>query len=233
MGRFEFKRFAIDDRGCGMKIGTDSVLLGAWADLSGARSILDLGCGSGVLALMAAQRAPEARITGVEIDADACLCARANADASPWGIRIEIAQADANEFEPSAAFDMIISNPPYFTNGEKAPDAQRAQARHAEGLSPTAVLQLASRWLSPDGQVALVAPAECRSDLIYSAEMLRLKLRRECMVATVEGKQPTRGLWQFARIDGACDASTLAIRTADGAFTAEYTTLTKDFYLKF
>ena len=83
MGRFEFKRFAIDDRGCGMKIGTDSVLLGAWADLSGARSILDLGCGSGVLALMAAQRAPEARITGVEIDADACLCARANADASP------------------------------------------------------------------------------------------------------------------------------------------------------
>ena len=112
---FKFKQFTIRQENCAMKVGTDGCLLGGWFDCSRSKRILDAGCGSGLIAIMAAQRC-NAEITGVEIDADAAAQAAENAAASPWGSRINILNADVLQFAPTAPFDSIVCNPPYFAN---------------------------------------------------------------------------------------------------------------------
>lgn len=227
MGRFDFKQFSVSDEHCGMKVGTDSVLLGAWADLpSGSVSIIDLGAGSGLLSLMAAQRCPQARITAVEIDPAACADARANADASPFAQRIEVVCADAMVFQPTHQPDAIICNPPYFDSALVSPDAARAAARHGAGFDAVGALRFASAHLAPAGALAMVTPADGWQQLVFEAEMLRLRLRRICRVATRAGKPATRILWQFSRLDGQQAESDLLIGSS------EYISLVKDFYLK-
>lgn len=227
MGRFDFKQFSVSDEHCGMKVGTDSVLLGAWASLpTGPVRILDLGAGSGLLSLMAAQRCPQARITAVEIDPEACADARANADASPFGPRIEVVCADAMVFQPTRQPDAIICNPPYFDSALVSPDARRAAARHGKSFDAVGALRFASAHLDADGTLAMVTPADGWQHLVFEAEMLRLRLRRICRVATRAGKPATRILWQFSRLDGPQVDSDLLIGSP------EYLALVKDFYLK-
>ncbi|MFR1987405.1 MAG: tRNA1(Val) (adenine(37)-N6)-methyltransferase [Prevotellamassilia sp.] len=131
---FTFQQFTIDDSRCAMKVGTDGVLLGAWADLSETTRILDLGCGSGLIALMAAQRNPQALVKGVEIDEAAAADAQANVAASPFHERVQITCADALTLSaPSFEADCILSNPPYHEEELLPPEAQRAAARHTGG----------------------------------------------------------------------------------------------------
>lgn len=227
MGRFDFKQFSVSDEHCGMKVGTDSVLLGAWADLPVARAcILDLGAGSGLLSLMAAQRSPQARITAVEIDPGACADARANADSSPFGQRIEVVCADVATYQPSCPPDAIICNPPYFDSMLVSPDAARAAARHGTGFDAVGALRFASAHLAPAGTLAMVTPVDGWQRLVFEAEMLRLRLRRICRVSTRAGKPASRILWQFSRLDGPQVQSELLIGSP------EYMALVKDFYLK-
>lgn len=227
MGRFDFKQFAVSDEHCGMKVGTDSVLLGAWADLPvGSANIIDLGAGSGLLSLMAAQRSPQATITAVEIDADACADARANVDASPFAGRITVVCADAMAYQPPVTPDTIICNPPYFDSTLVSPDARRAAARHGAGFDAIGALKFASVHLAPAGTLVMVTPADGWQQLVFEAELLRLHPRRICRVATRVGKAPTRILWQFSRQDGPQAQSELLIGSTD------YVTLVKDFYLK-
>ena len=233
MAVFQFKDFAVDDHGCGMKISTDSVLLGSWARLPSSGLIADLGTGSGVLALMCCRRSPLAQVEAVEIDPKASEACRANADASPWPHRITTVCASALDFKPSAPVDLAISNPPYFTTGMLSPDAARAGARHAIGFGPEATVDIAARILAPAGSLAIITPADCRATLLAHAEYRRLKLRRICSVYTVEGKAPTRILWQFSRIDGDIERQSLCIRLRTGLYSPEYITLTKEFYLNF
>lgn len=228
---FNFKRFAVDDHGCGMKICTDSVLIGAWARICAARSIIDLGAGSGLLALMCAQRNAEASVTAIEIDPAAYAAACANFAASPWPGRLSAVCADAPAYAPEAPIDAIISNPPYFTSGLLSPDSQRAMARHCASLSPMAAIDLAALWLAPEGTLAMVTPAAGADAIICHAEMRRLKLRRQCAVSTSPRKSPTRMLWEFSRIDGPIEKTALSIRLPGGAFSPEYLDLTNDFYL--
>ncbi len=232
MAIFRFKQFDIDDHGCGMKVGTDGVLLGAWADCTHAARIADLGAGSGLLALMMAQRAPLARITAVEIDPDAARAAGANFAASPWAERLVAACADASEAD-LPPMDLIVCNPPYFSSTLRSPDAKRARARHAAALSPVSALRIAARTLTPDGSIAMVTPADLESELTYQAELLRLKPRRICRVSTVAGKQPARLLSQWQRADGPTEATRLDIRMPDNTYTEAYRSLTHDFYLNF
>lgn len=230
---FTFKQFSIDDSRCAMKVGTDSVLLGAWTDVSAARSVIDVGAGSGTLALMIAQRATEADITAIELDESAAMDATANIAASPWANRCHVTCGDAATYEPTFPADLIISNPPFFTGGLRAPDRRRAVARHAESsLSPLTLVSLADRWLSDEGSLAMVTPAEIADDVVFEAEMHRMDVWRRCMVSTASGKAPTRILWQLSRkgvhpIEG---ATRLDIRLGP-ALTDEYRSLTRDFYL--
>ena len=258
MGVFKFKQFELSDGGCGMKIGSDSVLLGAWflPRYATARTVADIGAGSGLLALMAAQCCPQARVTAVELDSLAAEACRANALASPWADRIDTVCTDFAIWKPrmeaqpeeEAVFDIIISNPPYFTTGEQASDAARAAARHQNGLTYGAIL--ATRHLVPGGHTGLVAPADMEQDIIFDATIAGMRLCRLCRVQTSPRKTPTRILLDFMRPATETSASeaaalknrpdpplapevqTLSMRQADGSYSDEYRALTNPFYIK-
>lgn len=227
---FRFKQFALSDRRCGMKIGTDGVLLGAWATLPvGKTHIADIGAGSGLIALMMAQRYPSARITAVEIDAGAAADAADNAASSPFAAQIDVVCRPFEDF--NAETDMIVSNPPFFATGERAPAQARAMARHTGSLSPEILVDRAASLLCPGGTLAMITPADNAGDLIFRATMARLYPRRICNVISREGKDPSRILWQFSTDDGPCRQEVLTIRRADNSYTDDYIALTKDFYL--
>ncbi len=212
-----------------MKVGTDSVLLGSWCECDNRHDVLDLGAGSGLLALMIAQRAPGASIKAIEIDPAACAAAAANFAASPWAGRLTAVCADAFTGLSGEHPDLIICNPPFFTGGMQSPDSRRALARHSGTLSPESAIDLAARILSPTGSLAMVTPADYADSLLFHAEMQRLNLWRRCEVTT-SGSKPSRLLWQWGREARPVEMSSLCVRHA-GILTPEYTSLTSAFYL--
>lgn len=229
MGVFKFKRFDVDDCGCGMKICSDSVLLAAWflAPYRSARRILDVGAGSGVLSLLAADICPDAAITAVEIDATAADAARHNFDGSPWSERLECIRADINDLAMPGLPDIIISNPPYFTNGASSSEASRAMARHQSSLTYATLLSLP---LAPGGHLGMVTPADACDDIIFEAEMRKRKLNRLCRVSTAYKKEPSRLLWDFSYSDTSFSDETLEMRNAAGSYSATYRALVEPYY---
>ena len=234
MSLFHFKKFDIDDHGCGMKLCSDSVLLAAWfcPPYSRARSVADIGAGSGVLSLLAAEIMPEAHITAIEIDHASSLAARANFAASPWADRMEIVNKDFNDFVADGAprFDVVISNPPYFATGERSADESRATARHQSTLTYSGIL--ANSMLQPDGHLGLVSPADLEQEIIYHAELNKLKIRRICRVRTSPSKAPVRLLWDISPIDGRLSDTTLSMRNSDGLYSEDYRKLVEPYYMK-
>ena len=231
---FRFKHFTICDEGTAMKVGTDGVLLGAWADVAEDRSILDVGTGSGIIALMAVQRNATAYITAVDIDADAVAQAQTNILATPWHNRIACKHLDIKAFTSDAKFDHIISNPPYFVEKTHSPNAQRSLARSAESLPFRVLVESAERLLNVGGKLSVVLPTE--SALLFRYEAFeRLWLSRLCSVVTVEGDAPKRTLMEFVYADKPlmprCEE--LVIQQRDGSYSPKYRELTKDFYLNF
>ena len=225
---FSFKQFAIDDRRCGMKVGTDGVLLGAWAGLDSEPStILDVGAGSGLIALMLAQRFAEAEISAVEIDAEAFADLSDNCEQSPWGSRISRYNCDFREIKGS--YDLMVCNPPFFTNGDIAPEASRALARHSGQLSPTSFLRFCSTALTDKGICALVAPIELSDEIELEAALCRLYPRRKALVATSPRRGVTRGLWEFSHVRCPMEAEAEKIVVNSD----EYAALTRDFYLHY
>ncbi|MDE6623551.1 MAG: methyltransferase [Alistipes sp.] len=232
---FRFKQFAICQECSPMKVGTDGVLLGAWTSAGPeVRRILDIGTGTGLIALMMAQRVPDAEITGVDVEPVAE--ARANADASPWGARIRFEQCPVQEFAAAEPFDLIVSNPPFFVDSLVCPDAGRTAARHAVLLPYADLCASVVRLLAPDGRFAAVLPvAEAARFLAIARGRLRLVRRTD--VRTTPRRAPKRVLLEFAH--AATDAaapvcSELVIGTGEHeCYTPEYRALTRDFYLKF
>ncbi|MBD5218753.1 MAG: methyltransferase [Bacteroidales bacterium] len=227
MAVFHFLQFDVDDRDCGMKICSDSVLLGGWffRPYPGAARVLDVGSGSGVLALIAAQFCPQALITGIEIDPAAARTSTYNFDHSPWATRLNTFEGSFENF-PATQADLIVSNPPYFTNGEKAQCNRRATARHQSSLTYASLSAFAARNLTPHGHLGLVAPAEFEDDIIFGAELAGLCLNRLCRVRTSPRKAPTRILLDFSRLDTTPVISELAIRDEN------YIALVGDLYTK-
>lgn len=231
MSIFHFRTFDVDDHGCGMKICSDSVLLAAWflRDYPNAASVLDVGTGSGVLALLAAQICQEARITAVELDAGAYRAAVENFSKSTYAPRLKAVQCDIADFKPDFPPEIIISNPPYFTNGERSADKSRRTARHQDGLTYSTLLSLP---LSATGHLGMVTPADYYDDIIFEAEMRHRRLRRLCRVSTAAGKSPTRLLWDFSPSDGDFIDDNLNLRDSDGLYSAEYRRLVEPYYQK-
>ena len=169
---FAFKRFTVRQPRSAMRVGTDGVLLGAWCDSAPAGGrMLDVGTGTGVIALILAQRNPSARIDAVEIDEGSCLDAEGNFAASPWADRLTLYRRPFADFAAGCTvrYDRIVSNPPYFVASLKSPDPARTAARHAESLSYADLAAGAARLLVPSGRLSVILPAETACDFAASA----------------------------------------------------------------
>lgn len=228
---FEFKQFKVDDSNSALKVGTDGVLLGAWADVGSARRVADIGAGCGLIALMIAQRFAGAHIDAVEIDADSCGDASRNFASSPWPRRLNAVCRDALTI--SGRYDAIVSNPPFFNENLRSPSERRASARHEGSLSPASLIRLASRLLSVDGTLSFIAPSARDSEIDFLLASERLYPRRRLHVVTAPGKSAVRTLHEASRIDGPLENATIILRNADGFPSVDFKNLTSEFYLNF
>ena len=235
MGRekvFRFKQFSVLNDRTAMKVGTDGVLLGAWCDVEGAQQVLDVGTGCGVIALMVAQRNEATAIEGIDIDHDAIEEATLNFSRSPWADRLTASVTDFNELKTGTRYDLIVSNPPYFTDSLLPPDKSRTLARHTRSLTYVQLIDGAARLLTDDGALALISPTDAEGVITQAATFASLPVRRLTRVIPVEGALPRRTLWLLSRRAMPYHEDTLTIAHVDGSFTSDYIALTKDFYLK-
>lgn len=218
-----------------MKVGTDGVLLGAWTDVSGTGKILDVGAGTGVISLMLAQRS-HAAITGIEIEKNAAEEAAENACNSPWSHRVNIQHIAFQDFVHSNTerFDLIVSNPPFFTNSQKPECSNLAMAKHNHLLPLPFLAAKAAKLLTPSGRLAVIIPASAVREFINSANDAGLFLSRETVVRPNNLKKVHRSMMEFAKTPGNPVKDSLNIHTDDGLdFTEAYKMLTRDFYLNF
>ncbi len=233
---FQFKRFRIVQERSAMKVGMDGVLLGAWANATEAKRMLDVGSGTGLIALMLAQKNASAEIDAIEIDRDACEEAIFNVQQSIWKDRIRVHCQSFQEFvaEIENKYDLIVSNPPFFSNGVKAPDETRAQARHADALPLDVLISGAAKLLNENGQIALILPTEQLQEIENLAKINGLFLSRLCRVKPNQVKPDFRILVELANEPVVCQEENLMIEfEKHHDYTPEYLELTKDFYLKF
>ena len=232
---FTFKQFAIRQDKTAMKAGTDGVLLGAWCDLDGATQILDIGTGTGLIALMCAQRAKDAKITAIEIDQDAYNQAVENVNESRFKNQITVINADFRDYcnDNHLTFSHIISNPPFFTETTGSPDKKRMLARQAESLPFDVLIKGVAKLLMPGGKFSVVIPWGEKLDFVRLCALNGLHLCRKTAVISREGREPIRALLTFANIILPLNQNFLTIRDRDGNYTMPYKCLTGDFYLKF
>lgn len=229
---FSLKQFTIWQDKCAMKVGTDGVLLGAWVSIEGAKRILDVGTGTGLIALQLAQRCPEARITAIEIDREAALQAKENVLRSPWPDRVAVECCDFTDFTSTKKIDLIVSNPPYFVDALRCPDAQRNLARHSDGLNYEVLFGHSAPLLNKDGQISVIIPYEAEKLVVDAAWKNGFSPIRHTDVYTKPGKPCRRQLLSFAMGMPKFGRDSLYIEDENGHYTPEYVALTKEFYIK-
>lgn len=230
---FKFKRFTVWHDKCAMKVNTDGALLGAWADTCGKRRILDVGTGTGLIALMIAQRS-EAIIDAIDIDKDAYEQAKENISLSPFNGRIHAHHCMLSEYEvdDNIKYDLIVSNPPYFINSLKCPDNKRNLARHTDTLSIPDLLSDSKKLLAEDGSIALITPFDQREYIIDNAARLSLYPIKETHVSSLSGTAPKRLLMELSsRVVAGNTISNLTIEMVRGEFTDQFTSMMKEYYL--
>ena len=233
---FQFKQFSVNQDRCAMKIGTDGVLLGAWTPINkNPFSVLDIGTGTGIIALMLAQRSNAEQIDALEIDEEAYEQSVDNFENSPWSDRLFCFHAGLDEFveEPEDEYDLIISNPPFYTEDYKTENEQRDLARFADAMPFEDLIEAADLLLSENGTFAVVIPykeEERFIDLCAEYELYAVKATR------VKGSQKTpivRSLLAFKRYElSVLTADELVIEINRHEYTDDYINLTQDFYLK-
>lgn len=236
---FRFRRFSVTQDESALKVGTDAVLLGAAVSTSGNETrALDIGTGTGVIALMLAQRIPGCIIDAIDIDAPSAREAAANFAASPWAGRLNALAVPLEEFGTHApAYGLIVSNPPYYDASLRNPDAREAAARHCESLSYREICAFASAHLSPAGRLALILPSDCERQLLRTARSFGLSLDRIIRIRTTEAKPPRRIIAEFipdqprAGTPRSVAEEALTLQRG-GTRTEEYRRLTEDFYLQ-
>ena len=218
---FKFKQFTIRQERCAMKVGTDGVLLGAWA--RGGRHVLDAGTGTGVVALMMAQRYPKAQVTAIDIDEGAVAQATENVDASPFIGRVTVIREALQQHQ--GLYDAVVSNPPFGIDSLSAPNRQRNMARHAETLTYAELMQASWRLLTDDGELSLVVPFDYRQRMEDEATFVGFFPSRVCAVHTVKEKPARRFLLAFRKHP--CERQYDAMTINDN----NYKSMTEAFYL--
>lgn len=233
---FRFKQFVVHHNLTAMKVGTDGVLLGAWVDVDNPAEILDIGTGSGLLALMLAQRS-NAGIHAIDIDADACRQARFNVSLSPWENRIQVFNQSLQEFvaKNEKKYDLIVCNPPFFVNSLKNPDPKRSNARHNDMLPLTELFKgSASLLQSENGKLNIILPFDQMENAIALAKEYNLNAFRRTLVQPTPSKPFHRVLLGFWFGKENADTRQICIEmNLRHEYSEEYKELTKDFYLKF
>ncbi|MDW7547656.1 methyltransferase domain-containing protein [Pseudoalteromonas sp. J010] len=232
MSQFAFKQFSVTQRHAAMKVSTDGILLGAWAPVSNARSIVDVGAGTGLVALMCKQRNPNSSIYAVELDQAALVDAQYNITHSPWP-DIKLCDTAIQAFECETQFDLMVSNPPYFNTSLKSQDPARNRARHTDSLSFDDLLSAFERLTSPLGQLAVILPYQ--ESLLFNqlADKRNLSLISACTISTTPKKAPSRRLMLFSKLaHHTKDEQRLVIYDENNQYSKEYVALCQAFYLK-
>jgi tRNA1Val (adenine37-N6)-methyltransferase len=230
---FNFKHFVINQEGSAFKVGTDGVLLGAYAGIDGAQTILDIGSGTGLISLMIAQRS-NANITALEPDYDSYLQTCENVSLSPWSNRISVRNASLQDFDNDGhKFDLIVTNPPYFQNSLKNPDSRKSSARHNDTLTTGELLTGVMKLMKDDGHLQMILPyvegnifiAEAAGSGLYCNNILKIK--------PLPSAEVRRLILRFSKIQMKPTENFLTIGHGKRhEFTEDYINLTKDFYLK-
>ena len=234
---FKFKKFTVWHDLCSMKVGTDGVLLGAWSSHGNPLKILDVGSGTGLIALMLAQRFPEAKIDAIDIDVSAYEQTSANVTGSPFSDRImavHISIQDYAQLDTEVRYDLIVSNPPFFENSFKSPDSGRTLARHTDTLPLTELLACSAQLLAPSGRLAMILPYSRAEAIIDEAVSNGLLLAEQTDVIPVVGAIPKRSLLSFVPAETPVQPirNELTIEWSRHVYTDEFKQLTADFYLK-
>lgn len=232
---FRFQQFIVHHDRCAMKVGTDGVLLGAWA--RGGGRILDVGTGTGLIALMMAQRYVQATVDAVEIDTEACQQAIDNVAESPFTNRINVicdaVQHFSMESERLKAYDAIVSNPPFFENALKNPDKGRVVARHSDTLPFADLFKAVKKLLSDNGEFSVIIPTEYRGRIEEEALLQGFSLSRICAIKTTPKKPIRRYLLAFRRYPSPhIDEQVEILETQPNVRSEWYENLTKDFYIQ-
>jgi tRNA1Val (adenine37-N6)-methyltransferase len=218
-----------------MKVGTDGVLLGAWADVSGAERILDIGTGTGLIALMLAQRS-NAEIDAIEINKEAAFEAKQNAGNSPWQARIHIFNESFQEFvsRSDQKYDLIVCNPPYFNRSKKAPDSLRSLARHDDSLPGHELIHGAGKLLSDKGIFSVILPFTGSEKFIKLASEFQLYPAKVLKIRPVSNKEINRLIIELVKTQSQTETSEITIETDKRhRYSEEFVLLTRDFYLNF
>ncbi len=233
---FKFKQFQVDQEQCSMKIGTDGVLLGAWVNTENVTSVLDIGTGSGVIALMVAQRAQQATVSAVEIDEKSFLQAKQNMEDSPWSDRMDLQNEPIQDYTKATdkTFDLIVCNPPFFSGGTFSKDQERNNVRHTIKLPNGDLLRCANKLMNKTGRFSVILPFIEGLRFKEMAETYGLYTRRVTSVIGKVGKPVERLLIEFCKEK--CELvqeDELVIQVGGrDEYSEEYINLTRDFYLK-
>ncbi len=216
-----------------MKVGTDGVILGAWSNVVNDPTILDVGCGTGLISLMLAQRC-DAKITAIDISELAVQEAIENINASPWNNRIDVICNDFLKYAnmTEMRFSHIISNPPFFDNCLHSPDRARAIARHSSYLPFELLLKASKSLLNADGKISIITPYEFKSRIELICNDLTLYISRITLIHTTLNSDPRRILWELSTVESKSIEESITIEKSRHVYTDEYIELTKDFYLK-
>lgn len=233
MGVFRFKQFNIRQDNTAMKIGTDGTLLGAWVDVKGAENILDIGTGTGVIALMTAQRNLDTKVTAIEINDDAVIDATFNIKESPWADRVELKETSLQDFKTEGKYDVIVSNPPFFENSLRSNSANRNNARHTDSLHYSDILKFAEIHLTTGGVLAMILPVENAEKCINECSDYDLKLKRKTLVKPVPHKPAHRIVFELTKEEiQEVKENELIVETGKRHdYTADYVALTNAFYI--
>lgn len=233
MSVFRFKQFELKQSEQVFKIGTDAVLLGAWAHTfanENPQTILDVGCGTGIVSLMLAQRYPQANVCAIDIQQEASAICSENFQSSPFKQRLEVKNSNLESFKSSIKFDLIVSNPPYFSQSTLSKQSHNQIARHTLHLNATTFFKNVIKLSKPTSSICLIIPTLCLNEWLDAGRICGFTPRKICHIRTRKNSKVVRSLVLFSFTGGTPIETELVIRNEDGSFSDVYSDLTRIFH---